>query len=1100
MSAPSVDSAVQHTNDDSVLSKRSVVMRRYMRDPFLRAFVAKPARRAPLINRGYWLRMHATTTIVHEMLQRTGVTQCLSLGAGFDTLALRTLSAGRPRAAPLRWFEADFPSVMHNKATLLRDILNQHAATSDATRRKTDLWDDLPNCEFDLRMVTANDKDEEQLQEFDCRIDDSGSVHGVGVDLREPEAAFAALVRRGLRLDVPTVVYAECCLQYMAEPHSTALLSTAVSRLQGGAVVLMYDQIGAHRDPFGARMASSLRTRGSPLLGCETGLNDVAALATRARTAGMTGVVSVDFHRVAETFLSPAERQRMQGLEEFDEHEEWAIKCSHYALTLGESTRPDGALFDHGEATRRCFRACEVPPMTPCRTDTDAEALAARLEPWPVGRRPAPGWGLGAASFTRADASGACATFVVTFGGFVTAPSGAKTQSRSAHIGVSVLFAERGEGRASTLEVKVSGQVPAARMQHGFARVNAGPLLLSSRTAERFVAWGGREGPAKPLNDAWCLTVADPSDGRVHCAWSAVSQQGDVPSPRFRHAFAACRNSVLVSGGVGGDGAVLCDSFIGRITSCVDGIVWQRVQGAKRVGAASAAAVGVAIEQKDYFIISGGMGVNATVSDEVMVICNGQVVAEAKLIAARFSHSLILHDNAPRDHGVEYTFANVGGVGTDSTLGLSCEFFSVLVGVDGDVTIRTMRQVAISVPPRAAGGSAALVRAVVVPTGVPGCFAAVGGGYTCFSFGSYLPEASLLRISTGPSADANTHAAVAEPNVEAVSALTSTFIAQASCPVPTVEGSDAQTWHDRGRGPVLFRRQVLGTCVERWQSAEYLSSRCGAVPVTVHVSTSTDLEFVDKNYTVRTVPFAHLVEHCFSQQQQHQQQQQQRDGGGDTWYFRSVGRKPSQTSGDPELLEKAFPGIAADFALPSHMAADVTPRLHQMVLRVNQQGMRLWPHYDVLDNVLCQVVGRKRVVLFAPSEYHKLYMYGSSSRVANVDATDTKRFPLALLATRYEAVLEPGDVLFIPNLWVHQVHAIDACVSVNAFFTRLDAHRYDPHDSYGNKDLPEQRAAVAEAVAAVRGILDRQVEDREFRYFALQQLLQELSTEMQPQA
>ncbi len=47
---------VQGTNDSSIVSKRSMVRMQYFHDPFLQAFVAKPSRRSPLINRGYYIR------------------------------------------------------------------------------------------------------------------------------------------------------------------------------------------------------------------------------------------------------------------------------------------------------------------------------------------------------------------------------------------------------------------------------------------------------------------------------------------------------------------------------------------------------------------------------------------------------------------------------------------------------------------------------------------------------------------------------------------------------------------------------------------------------------------------------------------------------------------------------------------------------------------------------------------------------------------------------------------------------------------------------------------------------------------------------------
>lgn len=61
------DFPVQHTNDDSVLSKRSAVALDYFHDTFLRYFVKRPTRRSPLINRGYYLRMAVITDLVKSI-------------------------------------------------------------------------------------------------------------------------------------------------------------------------------------------------------------------------------------------------------------------------------------------------------------------------------------------------------------------------------------------------------------------------------------------------------------------------------------------------------------------------------------------------------------------------------------------------------------------------------------------------------------------------------------------------------------------------------------------------------------------------------------------------------------------------------------------------------------------------------------------------------------------------------------------------------------------------------------------------------------------------------------------------------------------------
>ena len=97
-------------------------------------------------------------------------------------------------------------------------------------------------------------------------------------------------------------------------------------------------------------------------------------------------------------------------------------------------------------------------------------------------------------------------------------------------------------------------------------------------------------------------------------------------------------------------------------------------------------------------------------------------------------------------------------------------------------------------------------------------------------------------------------------------------------------------------------------------------------------------------------------------------------------------------------------------------------------------------HNDDEHNVLCQIRGHKRVVLIAHDERDHVYpnlLYDSGTECCDVDAysPDLKKHPLfARVAIRYEALLEPGDVLFIPRFWYHEVCPMgEFSVSVNYF-------------------------------------------------------------------
>lgn len=69
-----------------------------------------------------------------------------------------------------------------------------------------------------------------------------------------------------------------------------------------------------------------------------------------------------------------------------------------------------------------------------------------------------------------------------------------------------------------------------------------------------------------------------------------------------------------------------------------------------------------------------------------------------------------------------------------------------------------------------------------------------------------------------------------------------------------------------------------------------------------------------------------------------------------------------------------------------------------------------------MDNMLIQVNGNKKVVLFEPNDVDRLYMKGDKSQILDIDNVDFNKYPLFENVTHYECYLKPGDVLFIPGL------------------------------------------------------------------------------------
>lgn len=134
----------------------------------------------------------------------------------------------------------------------------------------------------------------------------------------------------------------------------------------------------------------------------------------------------------------------------------------------------------------------------------------------------------------------------------------------------------------------------------------------------------------------------------------------------------------------------------------------------------------------------------------------------------------------------------------------------------------------------------------------------------------------------------------------------------------------------------------------------------------------------------------------------------------------------------------------------------------------------------VMDNILIQLTGKKRVTLFRPRDALNLYLNGDKSEVVDIDNPDLQKYPKFKNAVRYECILHPGDALFIPAMWFHNIITLDFSIGVNIFYKNLDEKFYDQKDIYGNKDLVPAARALQMVDKAVKMIDELPPDLRDF--------------------
>jgi hypothetical protein len=146
---------------------------------------------------------------------------------------------------------------------------------------------------------------------------------------------------------------------------------------------------------------------------------------------------------------------------------------------------------------------------------------------------------------------------------------------------------------------------------------------------------------------------------------------------------------------------------------------------------------------------------------------------------------------------------------------------------------------------------------------------------------------------------------------------------------------------------------------------------------------------------------------------------------------------PARASYIHQVPLREFAGLVDDVDFQSLLRPeDGAPLVESLWLGSAETHSGL--HFDGEDNFFAQVVGSKRVFMVPASESRFVHPYLADFGKSPIDVegvlagrVDLAPYPRFSRATVYEATLQPGDVLFMPAMWWHHLHALTPSISVS---------------------------------------------------------------------
>lgn len=133
-----------------------------------------------------------------------------------------------------------------------------------------------------------------------------------------------------------------------------------------------------------------------------------------------------------------------------------------------------------------------------------------------------------------------------------------------------------------------------------------------------------------------------------------------------------------------------------------------------------------------------------------------------------------------------------------------------------------------------------------------------------------------------------------------------------------------------------------------------------------------------------------------------------------------------------------------------------------------------------MANIYAQIRGSRRMILFPPGDVRHLHFAAGASS-SSLDVFAALEVGSLHEGHPHEARLLPGDVLFLPPMWMHTAVSLsDLSIAVNVFFRDLASGYSLGRDVYGNRDLSGYEKSRQDVVRMGKNMQDMPPELRHF--------------------